>query len=92
VLRARGERCVLPSNGLAMVPGGAVTPEQLQGLAECKPTPAVVLSDPGLDCEPLCVRLVLQSLCALTAQLLKCLVMQQGVSSFLFSRVDRVVG
>jgi hypothetical protein len=71
--------------------GGAVTPEQIQGLAERKPSPAPVLPDPCLQREPLSLGIALQLLFTVMAQLLKCLEVQQGPSSFLFSPGVRVL-
>jgi hypothetical protein len=71
--------------------GLAVTPEQIQGLAERKPAPAPVLPDPCLQGEPLSLGIALQLLFAVMAQLLKCLEVQHGLSSFLFSPGVRVL-
>jgi hypothetical protein len=72
--RARGGRSwAVRSRLQAMTAGGAVTPEQIQGLAERKAAPAPVLPDPCLQSEPLSLGIALQPLCAVMAQLLKCL-------------------
>ena len=49
------------------------------------------MPDPCLQGEPLGRCVVTQRFCAVMAQLLKCLVVQQGVSSFLFSWAGWVV-
>lgn len=64
-----------------MVPGVAMTPQLLQRLAECEPTSTLVLPDPCLQSQPLVGGIAPQLLSTIMAQLLKCLVMQQGFSS-----------
>ena len=73
-----------------MVPGVAVTPQLIQRLTQRQPAPTLVLPDSSLQGQPPVGGVAPQLLSAIMAQLLKCLVMQQGLSSSLFSRSCRI--